>query len=366
MLIVKINDIDSFFEVPFNIYKKNHFVSLFKDDISRFLSSENPLFKNNDNFIFFTVLENNIAIGRIVGIIHKESNKRHKLNWAYFGYFDCCNRLDVAALLIDKVCEWAKEKGLVEIVGNINFTFMQQIGVMTEGFEHFPYSDQMYTPEYLPELLSQLGFNSFFPMITSESDIEKINMNQFEKEKIKKVELDPKYSFKEVGYFGIKKFMKDGCEVLNEGFDKNPYFTPITIEEFQFQAKDLMLVLDPGLTILAYHGDKPVGVIICIPDLNPLIHSVKSIFGLSFFLKFIWFKLFNDRAAIIFYSVSPEYHGLGINQAILKRVITNLKKKKYKKLGITWIADINKSSLRQMEIINAKIHHKLSLYKKSL
>lgn len=366
MLSIKVNDIDSFFEVPFNIYKNNHFVSLFKDDIRRFLSTENPLFKNGDNFIYFTVFENEIAVGRIVGIIHKDSNIRHNLNWAYFGYFDCCNRLDVAKLLIDQVSAWALAKGSQEIVGNINFTFMQQIGVMKEGFENFPYSDQVYTPEYLPEFLSKLGFNSFFPMITSESEINSIDMKQFEKEKIRKIEQDPNYTFKEVGYFGIKKFMADGCKVLNEGFDKNPYFTPITLEEFEFQAKDLMLVLDPGLTVIAYYKDRPVGVIICIPDLNPLIYSVKSIFGISFFLKFIWFKLFNDRAAIIFYSVSPEYHGLGINQAILKKVVTNLKKKKYKKLGITWIADVNKSSLRQMEIIGAKTLHKLSLFKKTL
>ncbi len=366
MLTIKEKDIDSFFEVPFNIYQNNHFVSLFKDDVKRFLSTSNPLFKEGDNYTYFTAVENGVAIGRIVGIVHPKSNQRHNLNWAYFGYFDCVERLDVAQSLIDKVSEWARKKGHHELVGNINFTFMQQIGVMVEGFENFPYSDQVYTPDYLPGLLSKLGFDSFFPMVTSESDISQIDMKQFEKDKIKAIENDPEYTFKEVGYFGIKKFMEDGCQVLNEGFDKNPYFTPITLEEFEFQAKDLMLVIDPGLTVLAYHKDRPVGVIICIPDLNPLIHSVKSKMGILFFLKFLWFKLFNDRAAIIFYSVSPDFHGKGINQAILKRVVQNLKKKKYKTLGITWIADVNKSSLRQMEIISAKVLHRLSLFKKNI
>ena len=85
-----------------------------------------------------------------------------------------------------------------------------------------------------------------------------------------------------------------------------------------------------------------------------------------FFLKFIWFKIFNTRAVIIFYSVSPEFHGKGINQAILKKVITNLRKKKYKTLGVTWIADVNKSSLRQIEILSGKVLHRLNLFKKKI
>ncbi len=366
MVSIKEKDLDSFFLVPFNIYKNNHFTSLFKDDIKRFLSTENPLFKKGDNFTFFTAHENGVAIGRIVAVVHGDSNKKHQLNWAYFGYFDCIDRLDVAQLLIDHVLKWARAKGHDELVGNVNFTFMQQIGVMVDGFENFPYSDQVYSPDYLPGLLNKLGFEAFFPMVTSESDISKIDMRQFEKEKIKQIENDSDYTFKEVGYFGIKKFMEDGCQVLNEGFEDNPFFTAITVEEFEFQAKDLMLVIDPGLTILAYHKERPVGVIICIPDLNPLLYAVKSKMGLMFFLKFIWFKFFNTRAVIIFYSVTPEFHGKGINQAILKRVITNLKKKKYKTLGITWIADVNKSSLRQMEIISAKVLHRLNLFKKKI
>jgi GNAT superfamily N-acetyltransferase len=366
MITIKEKDLDAFFDVPFNIYKANHFVSLFKDDIKRFLGTGNPLFRNGDNFTYFTAHENGVAIGRVVAVVHDQSNKKHNLNWAYFGYFDCANRLDVAQQLMDHVVRWAKAKGHDEVVGNINFTFMQQIGVMVEGFEHFPYSDQVYTPDYLPELLSKLGFEAFFPMVTSEAEVDKIDMQQFEKAKIKQIENDPDYTFKEVGYFGIKKFMADGCQVLNEGFDQNPFFTAITVEEFEFQAKDLMLVIDPGLTILAYYKERPVGVIICIPDLNPLLHSVKSRMNIMFFLKFIWFKFFNDRAVIIFYSVSPEFHGKGINQAILKKVVTNLKKKKYKTLGITWIADVNKSSLRQMEIISAKVLHRLNLFKKKI
>jgi GNAT superfamily N-acetyltransferase len=366
MITIKEKDLDSFFEVPFNIYQSGHFVSLFKDDIKRFLSTNNPLFRNGDNFTYITAHENGKAIGRIVCLIHEAGNVRHNLHWAYFGYFDCVDRLDVAKALMDHATKWARDRGFNEIVGNINFTFMQQIGVMVEGFENFPYSDQVYSPSYLPKLLEELGFESFFPMVTSETKIDNIDMKVFEKEKIKLIENDPDYTFKEVGYFGIKKFMKDGCQVLNEGFDKNPYFTPITLEEFEFQAKDLMLVIDPGLTILAYHKERPVGVIICIPDLNPLLHSIKSRLNIMFFLKFLWFKIFNDRAVIIFYSVSPDFHGKGLNQAILKRVIKNLKKKKYKTMGITWIADVNKSSLRQMEIISAKVLHKLNLFKKKI
>ena len=51
---------------------------------------------------------------------------------------------------------------------------------------------------------------------------------------------------------------------------------------------------------------------------------------------------------------------------MLNRVITALKDGGYRQLGITWIADQNKASLRQMEKIGARRLQRLHLFRKSL
>ena len=72
------------------------------------------------------------------------------------------------------------------------------------------------------------------------------------------------------------------------------------------------------------------------------------------------------RAVIIYYSTAAEYQGRGLNTAMLYRVLTNLRAAGYERLGVTWIADINAASLRQMEKLGARRLHGLHLFRKAV
>ena len=47
-------------------------------------------------------------------------------------------------------------------------------------------------------------------------------------------------------------------------------------------------------------------------------------------------------------------------------VVTALKGAGYTQLGITWIADVNAASLRQVERMGARLLHRLHLFRKPL
>jgi glucosamine 6-phosphate synthetase-like amidotransferase/phosphosugar isomerase protein len=51
---------------------------------------------------------------------------------------------------------------------------------------------------------------------------------------------------------------------------------------------------------------------------------------------------------------------------MLYEVLQALKIRGYKSLGLTWISDQNKASLRQVEKLGCKQLHNLSLFKKNL
>ena len=51
---------------------------------------------------------------------------------------------------------------------------------------------------------------------------------------------------------------------------------------------------------------------------------------------------------------------------MLKRLIGTLRQTGYRELGITWIADENAASLRQMERIGARPLQRLHLFRKAL
>jgi hypothetical protein len=360
-------DFESFFQVPFVAYKDIPFVSIFKPDLKRFLSKkENPLFSKYGDFTYFTVLRDKQPVGRIIAHIHHASNSRHNLKWSYFGFFDCDKDPKVAQLLLERAAEWGKNQGADEMVGNMNLTAMQQVGVMTSGFENAPYSDQTYSPAHIAEHLKQNGFEKFFPMTTYEMDIKSFDHESLLKGRVQDLKNKNTIELRQAPRLNLQKYMEDARVVLNAGFDKNPYFVPVTQEEFHFQAKDMMWVIDPKLTVLAYQDYKPIGVVICIPDLNPLLKATKSRISLGTLWSYIQFRRNRKRAVIIFYSVSPEMHGQGLAGIMLHKMMEALKKGGYEKLGLTWIADENLGSLKQTQRLNAKELHKLHLFKKSL
>lgn len=363
------NDFESFFQVPFKVYPKNSpFVSLFKDDLKRFLDpKKNPLFQNGRGEMgFVTAIRDGEPIGRLVVHVHNLSNQRHNFSRAYFGFFDCENSLDTANLLHNYAQDWARKRNLREIIGNFNLTAMQQIGVMTQGFDKIPFTDQVYSPEHIADLLEKLGYKRNFPSTTFELDLNHFDPQSLIKSSVQTTLNDSNFLFKSIKRNEIKRAMQDARHVLNKGFDKNPMFVPVSEEEFQFQAKDMMWIIDERISSLCYHQGKPVGVVVCIPDLNPFLKKINSRMGLKFPVEFIKSRLNRKRAVIIYYSVDPDFGGRGIAGAMLYHVTSALKKSGYEKLGITWIADINHASLAQMKRLGATTLHNLHLFEKKL
>ena len=111
------------------------------------------------------------AIGRIVAHVHGASNRVHGERRGCFGFFDCVDDVDVARALLGEAEKFAIGNGCDVLAGNFNLTAMQQMGVVTDGFDGVPYSDMQYNPPHIPRLLTACGFAATFPVSTFELDL---------------------------------------------------------------------------------------------------------------------------------------------------------------------------------------------------
>ena len=64
--------------------------------------------------------------------------------------------------------------------------------------------------------------------------------------------------------------------------------------------------------------------------------------------------------------MTPRLQGAGLNGAMLSRLVAAAKTAGYRRLGTTWIGDVNQASLRQMQRLGAKPLHRLHLFGKPL
>ena len=369
MIEIRAGDRRAAFDVPFNVYSaQSPYVSPMWSDLDRILDPErNPLARDGHGRLeVFTAHRDGTAVGRIAAVMHDASNTRHRTARGQFGFFDCADDIAVADVLLSAAEDWLRNRGAGEVVGNFNLTAMQMAGVLTEGFGARPYTDMMWSPPHIKAHLTHRGYEPTFPMTTFEADLDTVDLRVMGGSKQKSILSDNRFTWHPITRKTFKQRLEDARLVLNAGFDKNPMFVPVSREEYQFQAGEMMWIMDPRLSVVVHHDSRPAGVIVCIPDLNPMVRACRSRMSWSMPWHFLHHRLKRDRAVIIYYAVMPELHGKGLNGAMLARVIAAAKGAGYRKLGTTWIADVNKASLHQMQRIGAKPLHRLHLFAKQL
>lgn len=361
-------DFEAFFAAPFEAYGSDTpYVSPMRSDLKRFYApGENPLFPTADGFSYFTAHRDGRVLGRIGVHSHPASNDKYGTNTGYFAYFDCADDAEAATALLGVAEKWARDRGFDTIAGNFNLTAMQQIGVMTDGFDRAPYVDQVYGPPHVPRLLEANGYEAYFPMRTFEVDIEAFNPEAMLGPAQREILASPDWQFAPVDKASIPARLTDARELLNSGFADNPMFVPLTPEEFDFQAKELKWIIDPRITGVLHHKGEAAGVVLVIPDLNPFIRATRSRVSLLTPWHFLVHRAKRERALLVYMSVRKDLQGKGVMGAMLAKLLPEMRAAGYRKLGITWVWDENAGSLKQMERMGATTLHRTHLFRKSL
>lgn len=357
---------DSFFDAGFRVHRENPiFVSPLRGDLARALDPRlNPTFAPGD-ITFFTATRDGQPVGRVTAQIHRASNARWQTQRASFGYFDCIDDLAVAGSLLDAAARFARARGATELVGNFNLTANQNIGVVVDGFDRPTFVDQAYNASHVPALLEALGFERTFPIRTFEVDLARVG-EPFLRVKQRELIESGRFRFRTVNRLKLNRQLEQFRAVLNDAFYDNPMFVPMTREEFQFQARDLMWVVDPRISVLAYEGDTPVGAIVCIPDLNGLFQRVGSELDWRAVGEYLRFRCKNRRCLIVFAAVNREHQNTGLNGVMMQKLCTRAVDAGYERLGCTWVSDENVKSVRQTEKIGAEPLHRVYLYRRAL
>lgn len=361
-------DFEAFFRAPFDAYgASTRYVSPMKSDLRRFFAvGENPLFPEPGNFALFTVHQDGKVLGRISAHVHPASNTLHNTNTAYFGYFDVIDDALAARTLLGAAENWARERGHDTIAGNFNLTAMQQIGVMTEGFENKPYVDQVYSPPHIARLLAENGYDAYFPMRTFEVELDQFDPQSVMGPAQQEILNSPEWTFARVTRRHIPQRLAEARELLNSGFSDNPMFVPLSLAEFEFQAKELKWIIDPRITSVIHYQGQPAAIALVIPDLNPFIRATRSQLSWLTPWHFVVSLFRRKRALVVYASVRHDLHSKGVMTAMLINLLPAIKAAGYRQIGITWIWDQNKGSLRLMDYLGATPLHRLQLFRKAV
>ena len=151
-------EIRDFVNFPLRLYKGNpYFVPCFyADELALF--KDDYLYRDQADYVCYSVYDGKKIVGRIVGILQKVSNEKWKQKRVRFNRFDCIDDQEVADMLLNAVEDWARSLGMDEIVGPLGFSDMEREGLLIEGFDYLSTFEEQYNYSYYQRLIENHGY----------------------------------------------------------------------------------------------------------------------------------------------------------------------------------------------------------------
>ncbi|MCH5160353.1 MAG: hypothetical protein J1F66_05890 [Clostridiales bacterium] len=147
-----------FVEFPLNLYKGNEYFvpPLYGDEMKIF--RPDYMYYDQAEAVYYNAYRDGVIVGRISGILQHAANKKWGQNRVRFTRFDAIDDQEVADALFAAVEDWARQKGMTEIVGPLGFSDLEREGLLIEGFDQMNTFEEQYNYPYYQRLIENCGY----------------------------------------------------------------------------------------------------------------------------------------------------------------------------------------------------------------
>ena len=151
-------DLRAFIELPYRLHANGTpWVPQLRLERRLFLSPRfNAFFKHGEAELFLARRGDRV-VGRISAQLDRSFNDYQQNAWGMFGFLELENDPEVMAALLEAAYGWLREHGRDRAVGPMDFTMLDECGVLIEGYERPPMVRQPWHPPYYRELCEGAG-----------------------------------------------------------------------------------------------------------------------------------------------------------------------------------------------------------------
>ena len=327
---------EDFIHLPYYIYRDcpQYVPELDSDIRDLFDQRKNPAYEFSQ-IQPFVAYSNEVAVGRIVGIINQKANEKWQTRCVRFSMIEFIDNLCVSKALIEAICQWGLSQGMDTIQGPLGITDFDKEGMLVEDFHLMGSMNTVYNPDYYPRHLETLGFEK-------EVDWVQIRIN-IPKEVPARYARTAQYVREQIGLRVVKMTKEDRrkrdygrkvFDLLNEAYVPIFGFSELSKAQVDLFLKKYLSLIDWKLIpIVINKEDEIVGVAVTMGSLSQAMQKAKGHlwpFGWWPLLKALKWQR-EDNAEMLLIAVRPDYQGLGVNALFFDDLIPI-----YNKYGFRW------------------------------
>lgn len=312
-------EIREFVNFPLKLYKNNEYFvpSLYMDELAMF--KKNYVYNDQSESIFYNAYIDGKMVGRIQGILQHASNKKWNQKRVRFTRFDSIDNQEVADALFKAIEDWAKQKGMNEVVGPLGYSDLEREGLLIEGFDQLSTFEEQYNYPYYQKLIENQGYIKEVDWVERQLRAPKEIDSKFERlcsliMRRYKLHFSTAKSTKEF----INKYADQFFDIIDLTYEPLYQTVPFTKKTKKMMINNFKLIVDiKYVTVILDENEKVVCFGLCFPSIAKPIQKCKghlNIFTIPSVLKALKNPKVIDLALI---GVIPEYQMKGVASVLI-------------------------------------------------
>lgn len=301
---------------------------------------KHPFYEHSDAD-FFIATRDGRDVGRIAALENRRYNQYHGTRQAQFYLFDCENDPEVSAALFERVFEWARGRGLDQVVGPKGFSPFDGYGIQVEGFEHRQMMTMMnYNYDYYPRLVEALGFRKEVDFVSCFISADTFHLP----ERVHRIaERVRRRGTLEVRRFRTKRELVKWAgrigEAYNRAFVENWEYYPLTEREIAFVVDNLMMIGRADLIKIITHNEDVVGFLFAFPDVSAALQRARGhLFPFGIFDLLLEMRR-TQWVSLNGVGILPEFQGRGGNALLYSEMEKSIREAGFQYADLTQVAE---------------------------
>jgi GNAT superfamily N-acetyltransferase len=307
------------------------------------------------------------TVGRIAGIINHRYNTTRSLKHGRFGYLDTVESTEVAGHLLRHVETWARERGMVKLVGPLGFTEEDPEGFLLEGFEHPPNLATYFNHPFMNRFLEDLGYTKevdyivySVPLATAVTDVYRaLHARVLRRTDIALREFRTRKD--------LRPYIHPMFHLLNECFAKIYGYSPLDEEEMDQLAGRYLPLVDPRFIKIAVTAeDTVIGFIIGLPNMAEGIRASRGHLTPLGLWRILTARRHSKKLDLYLGGVAESYRGRGVDVLMGYSIIRTAQRAGFTTLDSHHELETNTKMHAEMEILGGKVYKRFRLYSRAL
>jgi GNAT superfamily N-acetyltransferase len=366
------NDYLDFVKFPWKIYKRDKYwvPPLIQDMLDRLDKNKNPFWKTAAHQCWL-IYSGKEIVGRICAIVYHPGTAYTDPLMGRFGFFECVDDIEVAALLFSTAEEWLKQKGFKIMSGPYNPSPTDEIGIMVEGFDIRPVLLTGHNLPYYADLFTKNGFTKLNDTVARRYiRPDGITFSQALPEKLQRVaEIAAKRTdivLRQLRSQDWENEISIATDIINKALSPLPDYIPVPYEEFLQFANGFKPFLHPSMAIIAEINGIPVGYAVALPDVYEALQKANGKLDLIGIIRFFFALQHLKRVSFKILMILPEFQGRGIEVLLVREVAKGIWKRGYREVDMSLAGEENIKSNRFTENLGFKVYLRYRIYERTI